>query len=47
MIATKSARVPEALRELWRELHPGTPLQMQLPFANAIALTGRLAQLNE
>jgi hypothetical protein len=25
--------VPEALLELWRELHPGTPVQLQLPFA--------------
>jgi hypothetical protein len=25
--------VPEALLELWRELHPSTPLQLQLPFA--------------
>src|SRR5271154_2330110 len=25
--------VPEALLELWRELHPNTPLQLQLPFA--------------
>ena len=25
--------VPEALLELWRELHPRTPLQLQLPFA--------------
>ena len=24
--------VPEALLELWRELHPDTPLQLQLPF---------------
>jgi hypothetical protein len=24
--------VPEALLELWRELHPNTPLQLQLPF---------------
>jgi hypothetical protein len=25
--------VPEALLELWRELHPSTPLQLQLSFA--------------
>jgi hypothetical protein len=24
--------VPEALLELWREVHPGAPLQLQLPF---------------
>src|ERR1700678_1812582 len=31
--------VPEALLELWRELHPGTPLQLQLPFATKKAAT--------
>jgi len=24
--------VPEVLRELWKEIHPGAPLQLQLPF---------------
>jgi hypothetical protein len=31
--------VPEALFELWRELHPSTPLQLQLPFATKKAPT--------
>jgi len=29
--------VPEALLGLWRELHPGAPLQLQLPFVMTIA----------
>ena len=29
--------VPEALLGLWRELHPGAPLQLQLPFIMTIA----------
>jgi hypothetical protein len=30
--------VPEALLGLWRELHPGAPLQLQLPFVMRIAM---------
>jgi hypothetical protein len=29
--------VPDALLGLWRELHPGAPLQLQLPFVMTIA----------
>jgi len=29
--------VPDALLALWRELHPGAPLQLQLPFVMTIA----------
>ena len=29
--------VPEVLLGLWRELHPGAPLQLQLPFIMTIA----------
>jgi hypothetical protein len=32
--------VPEALLVLWRELHPGAPLQLQLPFVTMAAVSG-------
>ena len=39
--------VPEALLELWRELHPAVPLQLQLPFAANRDIAARPSRMRE
>jgi len=36
--------VPDALLWLWRELHPGAPLQLQLPFVMIASASGVRAE---